>query len=138
MIVINSRAGLVHLQSSKGEIKTFQPGKNELSAEAWEDIARAKGNQSSVDAHLKVVDVTEEKDGVEIGNEDINVAKLVAEDAITLIENTIETADLDKYRKQENGRSRPRSTVINAIKEQKDVVADMIKEVEEGQASGVA
>lgn len=105
---------------------TLVPGRNQVDAVLWHRISTDKNSQV-LKAHMSAGLVKEFKPttdgGTPIkGKAASDVSKMKADDAITLIENTMDAAELEAFDKQEAA-GKARKTVVDAIADQTEKLA---------------
>jgi len=105
----------------------FVPGKNSISKELWLKIVEY--NKEDMDYYSTVLTIfkpkIDEETEEEIGEDDenINIKELNAREMKDLVENTMTIGDLVYYEKTERERDKPRKTILNALRKQKDAIS---------------
>lgn len=105
---------------------TLKPGRNQVDAALYHRMSNDKNSQV-LKAHIEARIVEEFKpttDGGKPvqGKAASDVSKMKADDAITLIENTMDAAELETFAKQESD-GKGRTTVLDAIEVQAEKLA---------------
>jgi len=128
MIVINKKPNITHMPYTRNKrsfVQTFVPGQNVIDAETWQAIRKTAGDRMQVhyDAFLKPIGGQDQ---------DVDPAKLSAEDFIELIGGAMTLELLDQYLAIENSRKGgARKSVVEAMEKQ----AAAINEIEARKAS---
>lgn len=105
---------------------TLVPGRNQVDTVLWHRMSADKNSQI-LQAHMSAGLVKEFKPttdgGTPVkGKSASDVSKMKADDAITLIENTMDAAELEAFAKQEDD-GKKRKTVVDAIADQTEKLA---------------
>lgn len=106
----------------------FIPGKNEIDKNIWLNIVKAAGDDMEYyNTILKVFQPKEdEKTGEEIGEEieNVDISQLNIHEFKELIENTMEKEPLYDYLDFERKRTRPRTSILSALKDRITKISD--------------
>ncbi len=151
MIVLSDKPGIItlpYILDGKQCFFDFTPGKNEISPDVWKAIVSQ--NKARMDnCHSKFLRVFQPKvehiehpeedlpEGdlpldIEIGEEGIDFPSLSTHSALDLIENTMQTDELNEYLSIEKQSKRPRKVVVKAIEDKIFEIEEFEKKRQEG------
>jgi len=131
MVIIYDKANTLTLPYLEGETTKyfkFVPGTNEVASETWAAIRDYNGARfEHYDRFLHALD--EEA----AGDEGINYSELTVRKLSELIENTMDVEKLVEIETAENGREKPRTSVLKEIDKQIEKISNFEAKVEESE-----
>lgn len=108
----------------------FTPGKTCVPDEIWKAIE--KQNKKRIENYYAQVLKPFIPVSKDFNEKTINIATLSANEAISLIENTMEVDELRDYQQLEETRDKPRKLVLRAILSKISEIESFVKKVKEG------
>lgn len=141
MKVTYSGANVMYLPFGKGvNYFKFTPGVNDVTPEQWKGIqagiaARDKlrpGVKEHYEQCLCVIGGKEQEGGLVIGPDEIDFLALNWQEAVKLVEGTVDMEQIEKYQALEKGSKRPRNSVLKAIAAQIREVKTFHKNIADG------
>ena len=116
IIVVNDKPNITHMPYADGEQKgvfSFLPGQNRIDPKIWQAVKKDAGkSMDHYGTFLKPI-------GEDAPEEEINIAKLSADDAVTLAGGAMNLALLEVYAADEKKRKGgARKSVMEAIERQ--------------------
>ena len=131
MIIIYDKANTLNLpytdENKNVKYYKFVPGRNEVEQKIWDAIV--KYNEVRFEHYGKFLHPLNEEAATDDG---LDYDALSAKEVSTLIENTMDISELASLEAAENGRDKPRKSVLKDIDKQIKAISDFEDKVNEG------